>query len=82
MFLGSHNQEKNIMVTTQAGWIGASTHAKLNLTQLRLVGFNSGWSDWDVDTSHTTCLKRENSVRSDWDIDVDNTQGNGGRKEA
>jgi len=79
---GGHNQKKNATETTPAGWIGASTHAKLNLTQLRLVGFNSGWSDWDVDTSHTTCLKRENSVRSEWDIDVDNTQGNGGRKEA
>ena len=35
MSLEGHNQEKkkNITATTPAGWIGASTHAKLNSTQ-------------------------------------------------
>ena len=38
MSLRGHNQEKKVTVTTHASSIGASTHAKLNSTQLRLVG--------------------------------------------
>ena len=78
MSLGGHNQEKkeNVTVTTPTGWIGASTHAKLNSTQTQ-----AGWIGVSTQaTPHVS--KRDISVRSDWDIDADNTQCNGGRKEA